>query len=395
MSSMAEHMFETYNTSFLNSIDNITIRKLLENNYTKHMPVVKFLGGPKGLTVHWSPKYQKMIYTFGERHSFKTDCERFDSDQSQTMKVEDFFKSYLQTTNAFIDFFIEVQGYSGSGYEGYEASKTIPSGLSRLKSIHLALMDCIQYSTRSNSLCDLARVHYIDVRKNSIEGIDTISFLRDMLNEVQETIPDEEKADMYKRIVEFPRINKFLNKLTGDYNSIKNAFIEQLDDNKSTQKELDRSPLGKEIRKFISMKIEQILQEDDLYITIKKIVSAVVYYDTDEYLVMFMEELPLLFVSINARIMDAYALARMFKTFNTDLSDSETGTHRHHPTEAHNIIIYTGNNHSNIYREFFEITGFHLVASTGTIKEIETESDEFCIDMTSIPQPFFQYTEGM
>jgi len=52
------------------------------------------------------------------------------------------------------------------------------------------------------------------------------------------------------------------------------------------------------------------------------------------------------------------------------------------PDKAHNIIIYAGNSHSDIYRKFLTSIGFNQISKTG-------ELDNTCIDMKKIKQPFF------
>jgi hypothetical protein len=81
-------------------------------------------------------------------------------------------------------------------------------------------------------------------------------------------------------------------------------------------------------------------------------------------------------VFLNCLIADTYTLARIFKDFgNKDLPIDQ-------PDKAHNIIIYAGNSHSDIYRKFLKSIGFIQISKTG-------ELDNTCIDMKKIRQPFF------
>jgi hypothetical protein len=58
------------------------------------------------------------------------------------------------------------------------------------------------------------------------------------------------------------------------------------------------------------------------------------------------------------------------------------------PTKATNIIIYTGNKHADTYRLFLKNKlDFKQIAETGLKKK--DSSYIHCIDMSTIPQPFF------
>jgi hypothetical protein len=60
------------------------------------------------------------------------------------------------------------------------------------------------------------------------------------------------------------------------------------------------------------------------------------------------------------------------------------------PNKAYNIIIYAGDGHSRIYRRFLkEVAGFEEIASSGKFEVNEGETRKHCIDMKTIPQPFF------
>jgi hypothetical protein len=55
------------------------------------------------------------------------------------------------------------------------------------------------------------------------------------------------------------------------------------------------------------------------------------------------------------------------------------------PSQAHNIIIYAGEQHCTVYREFLKYLEFE------DLEKIEkSESKEFCINIKNFP-PFFSY----
>jgi hypothetical protein len=61
------------------------------------------------------------------------------------------------------------------------------------------------------------------------------------------------------------------------------------------------------------------------------------------------------------------------------------------PAEPHNIVIYTGNAHSQRYRLFLKYLGFNLIESSGGLKDPDQFSN--CVDISRINQPFFSKWE--
>jgi hypothetical protein len=55
---------------------------ILASNYKKHLESkkkildIQLIGGPKNVTLHWHPEFKKMIYIFGEVHSFNNRLRR-------------------------------------------------------------------------------------------------------------------------------------------------------------------------------------------------------------------------------------------------------------------------------------------------------------------------------
>lgn len=70
--------------------------------------------------------------------------------------------------------------------------------------------------------------------------------------------------------------------------------------------------------------------------------------------------------SINLLFTDSYLLARIFKTFKINDPDPDKRRLVDEPSEPHNIIIYSGNNHSKEYREFLDdFIGFKTLEKSG------------------------------
>jgi hypothetical protein len=110
---ICENRVNTYNTNILDSEDkkikeeflklSLKYRKgnkgkkvlmeLICNHFSKDpnkkRPTPRFIGGPKNLTVHYSKKYNKMIYIFGEYHSDIVDCDTRFGDESSKEKWDE------------------------------------------------------------------------------------------------------------------------------------------------------------------------------------------------------------------------------------------------------------------------------------------------------------------
>ena len=88
-------------------------------------------------------------------------------------------------------------------------------------------------------------------------------------------------------------------------------------------------------------------------------------------------------------ICDIYNMCRVFKSFNIENPDKLPHVFaivNDQPKKAHNIIIYAGEYHCNIYRNFLEFIG-----EFKKISEVKKQA-EACIDIRSFPKPFFSYS---
>jgi hypothetical protein len=85
---------------------------------------------------------------------------------------------------------------------------------------------------------------------------------------------------------------------------------------------------------------------------------------------------------------DFYLLSRMFKEFDLINKPAFANAMRNdQPKEAHNIVIYAGDGHSQRCRRFLNQLNFIEVGKTGQ-SENKNYKDS-CINMKYIYQPFF------
>lgn len=456
MNKLCNKLVTTYNTTVLDEMDNFTqavflneaqkykdgdkgktvLMDLIYNHYNKKKPMPRFIGGPYTLTMHWSDKYQKLIYIFGEYHSNITNCELFPDftnknekktktelqdgcvpgsirnpktnkcvkesgaigkeiiknndkllpqPKNKSMLVEDFLEQLILNTDTFIDIYFEFPSYKGEEYQVdyWEVlnSKDLP--WSRLSALLKHMNTCMVYAKRAAKKCRLARVHYLDVRKGDIDEdeLNDISWFRTVMK-----IPEFQNILGIIDLLKIPRVVKILKSLgTSSKSDFTGFWRDQVLTNRYVTKELAKSTIGNEIKEFIiRYTIEDALKSWEIWkLNVYKvfngkdwneIYSALnrIYYET---------------VSANARVTDAYALARMFKKFDIK-KKAARDTYIDQPIEPHNIIIYAGDAHSETYRDFLTHIGFKTISSVNSSKHNISN----CINMKDFPQPFFSYT---
>ena len=89
---------------------NSVLMKLIKNHFTKTVGDRKtqpqFISGPRNLTVHWHPKYDKLIYLFGEYHITTNTCttdfpESFGLNNPDKSSIDEFLLNLSQKNRCF------------------------------------------------------------------------------------------------------------------------------------------------------------------------------------------------------------------------------------------------------------------------------------------------------
>jgi len=443
MELLCTNLIDTYNTNYLDKTDNVTqavflnesekylnststpnvkgrqtLMKLILNHYKKQKPSPELIGGPRSLTLHWSKKYQMIIYTFGEYHSDIMDCDNLINEKELVEKlrgkcekgeiynnktkrclkatgkegkkiikqykpemesVESFLYELIKTTDVFMDVYLEVPAYSGTQWKNHHS--LLQGGL-RIERLLTRFEKCIQYKSRHDEDCQLSRIHYFDVRKENRDGMNDVSKFRALIQYILSSWPKNERIELIQeKVTGDPYILNIVRELSGpDYEKF---WIKQIDQNKYVQKELERSPLKDKILSFI----KKITIEDA-----RRHHSNLNYFSkcilgerkcSPQLLADHLNHFYELTVSTNARTIDAYTLARMFKNFNIDRPSQPFDSSKDQPISPHNIIIYAGDAHSETYRRFLEEElDFELLAKNKA-------QAIYCLNMDGIPQPLF------
>ena len=381
------------------------LMNLICNHYsiTAKKPIAEFIGGPKSLTIHWHPVYKKIIYIFGEWHSNNTDCNIF-KENALTVPAEDYLYDLMLTTDVFLDICIELDSYKGGEYTD---NPYVPS---RTSELFKKFRTCLQYNTRSDASCRLARVHYFDIRDNNINVTDmeedkiTILWFRQQIQYfLKEKGDNKALCVIYLKLllIKYPKISTLLSELVqDDIEKVCEFLKKQLAEEPSIKKELGKIVENPELKKKILTFYGKIISKEikSVIPDIKKYIMNILNYKLESKDVLFKS-----MKTINTRLLevmicfaDVYLLARMFKDF--DMSEMEKKAYKgatDQPIRAKNIIIYCGDIHAINYRKFLKRIGFYQIDHSGNLKEDIIKpipnTPKSCLDMRDIMQPLFSY----
>jgi hypothetical protein len=431
---------------------NYTLMKLIENKYKKVSPEIykklnpKYIGGPFSLSLQWNPEKNMMVYIFGEFHSNQMDCYKTMNDndfinilqedcpkntiyntkklscvhknskigkeiinnakkdhhiiqkvlESSSIPIEDFFETLLEHTTSFIDFYLEIPAYSGEEY----TNKNILVD-QRIKKITDKVLTCVEKISRSNPKCDLARVHYIDVRKPTEIEVNSLSYFRDKSRLVFNVSTNSEDQFLFlKNLLDTDkRFKSTLRFLKHENEVIFKSFIKrQLRSSPIVAKETKRCAIDKQIvldylypiitaeaLKYRGKFIENINFILDNY-KIFEVTDITKQFILYKILRLFRDTYDST-VTINSKVIDVYTICRIFKKFKNTINQ---------PESPHNIIIYAGDAHSSLYRNFLLKNDFITLAQTKNVNCNSWEptvppiyDTRNCIDIRNFPKPFF------
>ena len=442
MEKICTQLTNTYNTTILNKNKEIgeefmristahknsgkgknVLMNLIYNHFSSDVqkPQPEYIGSPMNLTVHWSEKHEKIIYIFGEHHSDKIDCFKFgkknikmdDVPGSKIMSIQYFLKELSRTTDCFIDFLFEVPAteIKSKGYHvdfnPYNSDKK-NFALSKLFD---NFKDCINYITRSDKSCSLSRVHYFDSRYNdkdgSIKGSNIINAFRVEIQNIRKITDTKDKysfANLAKKLLkansDFVKMLEYISHTDDDI--ILQFLISQTTQNTYTHKELERLEHNNSIRLAIETFIEEenkkIMDENKLLWrkhteNVLKFISQDEDKPTSQEFEKSFNLINDSLVSVNSLVADVYLLSRLFKKFDlTQMQEKGYVGATDQPAKATHIIIYTGSEHADTYRLFLENKlDFKQIAETGLKKRDHKDPNSYmhCINMKTIPQPFF------
>ena len=358
---------------------------------------------------------------------------------SDSINIVDYLKELFKNTNVFIDFFIELNPpeYSKKDEGKYPTDYAERYQLSHISSIWRHFIPCINVESRTKKdYCELSRVHYIDIRNTYTEY--------DMFNKFHDIYHHSHNCYEISNDLILETNMTFINYYTDEYldqfkefileleNDPKNAIIKETKNNIYIKKEIDRSYLDNDrIYEWFENELDNYLNKNIIYHdngVVRTTVSEYIknrankinsliedkpnivhnikinqhngecywtytkkqannLFEKNKELAEFNKQLCNFASGITSSMlnifslrMDIYTISRLFKKFNVNSNSNQ-------PDEAYNSIIYAGNAHSEVYRNFLTNNGFELVA----IKKHREgqKKNERCLNINNIPQPFF------
>jgi hypothetical protein len=411
------------------------LAKLIENHQAKpdKRPIASYIGGPMNISCHWSEKYKKLIYIFGEFHGDGNDCDKLTKgrfDNPEIIDIEDYLKQYFSFLTAFTDFYIEMHSFVMP--EGYYYQFLSHNRMNRLRRTFHKCVD--SKLRRGDKECNLSRMHYFDIRQGDVKDkMNRISIflldgesLRGILNSTtidKYTVFENLKAfyDTYNNLI---RLFMFLSDSDPAKNTSQhyyNMWYSQIEKFPLLQKELRRvaryqdedmkSLIVDFIKEELTVKLGRIIEKEECSQEILKTSSIgfnnlCIQYFQDfkknelpietikQYctqLNKLLEKITNICLTYNCLVIDGYLLARVFKKFDIYTEDSDKKRLTDEPEEPHNIIIYGGTSHCAIYRKFLKQLEFEDKGSYGEMdyEKINTGDVFSCIDMSKIEQPLF------
>jgi hypothetical protein len=413
---VVQQMFKNISKNYYNNLlpkdkllyinANKTLINLVYNCFFKTKPKKQLISGPRSLTLHYSKKYNKTIYIFGESHGYANNCG------DDIINIREYLQMLFDTTDVFIDFYLEygmdtkvtdvIMDKEGNWRES-NAPPEVKSftdeyffgTLMNQQKVHYINQLRIRFDNciRVHDKCrwkNTGRFHYMDIRQynTSIENqpnqfhkvelvltqffngklIKNPSEIINTLNKIHKMSWDGFKKYIYGNYTE--KMHKEIKKSELSLDIIRKwrddifeLYFDKWKEFKSIDKNVFNILINGSYKKYIELdqkynnkKLNS--SEDALYLKYTQLKSV--------------RSLTKIFLS---NMIDIYLMSRIFKTFNTKKNINQ-------PPTSHNIIIYAGWEHSRRYSDFLKSLGFEQLA---TAKEHSTR----CLDMTDFPQPFF------
>jgi hypothetical protein len=384
-------------------------RKVLAELISNHKngvkkPIPEFIAGPFTLTCHFSNEYKKMIYIFGEYHTYETDCGNLSTNK---MLVEDFIYELIDKTDVFIDIFLEINAMKRkakeyNSYDGISNSRSISE-------LFTNLQKCIQYNTRHDNECRLSRVNYFDIRKINDNSYNIFyEYISDVyhkharhLNDINKLVKSYNKGEISEELYDqlkqtkiketFDEIKHIIdlnNKRSNFFyhlknDNVENFWLDRMYNNEYVIHELKKitdEELHEKITDFFEQSIRTFVYSnkenwnDNIDIVIDAKTNMNDYLNSVKFI--FDPCMRLL-----SHIADMYTICRMFKDFDLEKKPYEGADYKDQPKRANNIIIYAGDAHSIFYRAFLDKMQFEKISAKS--------QSQTCIDVRNFPLPFF------
>lgn len=372
-----------------------------------------YLNNIYSISEHYSEKYNKHIYIFGEKHDRDKPCQT----RKHSINVDKFIIDTInnESKNKNIDFYLETPYISKTYNKEVKYKSNIQ--FFNIPNFQNYYKDCFQYN-KKDCIYKNVRFHYTDIRKpdfvnDQIFLFELKLFIRhiirlpindqfEILLKHNEEINEYKKLNNIKDFMEYglktySKLKILKNLESVSYPEVKILLLKHLEECLS---KLDLNILKwnniMEIVNYLikqqehNKKINEIdIDEDDLDYgsgeeneesddednKIKRSKEQKIFEEYNKYhekLVLLDETL----TNYNVCFMDVYLISRMFRKF----SDS---THKKdiYSEEPKNIIIFVGDTHAENYRKFLKELKFKQI--------FYIKDDKNCLNISGLKLPLF------
>lgn len=338
------------------------------------------ISGPITASFHFSTFYDMEIVIFGDIHDYKNPCNE------ESKYISTFIKDIiLSNPTKLIDIMLEERLYSWDiGIENYEIK---PDQGYLFEDVNRVMFkECLKID-KSKCQFKNSRFHYCDARSALPEDLflvyDFIELIKNKLT--YETSEDKTKTNVF-------RIDKFKISIQNAIKRLENMSKFTRDDILDlikVNKQIDKIPF-KEIINILIDRIEDPLRYSEYKGTVVSPKSMIRFFND---LLKFLNSIKTPIISyipdklyFYSRIvsdywlmfMDVYLFARMFAQ----------------PMNAprpKNIIIYTGDAHSDVYRKMLNTLKFSSLGNTSLKSEERRYLPDLprCLDLSTFPKNMF------
>lgn len=358
----------------------IVLLKLIYNHFHKSIPDIEYVVGPYTFTHSYSKKYNMNVYIFGEDHMTNNDCKNMiDYDKNKSViSISDYLVEIIKNTDKFFDIYLEQPATYYNKENVKHNRKIINSPYYNKPNINVEfdkLFDKLKicmypFEREKNEMCKISRVHYIDIRKTIITET-YLPVIKYSIEFLQKNYYNMNFARLeYKKILnKKPKelLMYMIEHASKDKDSYQYKLHKQL--NKTF---LDKNVLIDTVYNFYEKRLELMYKNcksaedilDEELIDYMKLEHILIYPIFVEYVIV-----------LASILVDIYTLSRIFRDFNVDKNKNLD-----QPKNPKNIIIYSGNRHSDSYRHFLNLNSFEILQQRKTINKNAIH----CLDMSNI-----------
>jgi hypothetical protein len=359
---------------------NDVLINLVYNHKLLLQPVTEYLTeGPFTITLHTSKKYKKNIYVFGEHHPYQDNfCKNMGIKKEKTMKIQEYFRRLFETTDVFIDFYLEIAISSSNIYPSSDYTYG-------LKSLRKLTYGCTTIGSKKNCPYPLIRAHAVDTRDSLRPSTSVIANIYKSDEFLYDAIITKDKTEDYYNLF-FSDVNKLIKEiLDNDYDKFIKFYNKDVLKFRHMKK-IDRSTVKNKLKKYLFTELKSPVYVKHYNFFKKylvdnpKVVNNIHNKDSSKDYSNFRKRMYMFLLIFNVVAMDMYNMARIFKKFNVKNSNQ--------PEEPHNVIVYSGNIHSDSYRGFLTELGFKEV------ERVKNDNRDYnkCLKMEGLVQPLFSKT---